>query len=214
MNLFEIPEYITRYTELHTTEEDPLLKELYRSTYLKTVHPQMISGKVQGQFLQMISRMIRPRRILEIGTFTGYSAYCLAAGLPDNGRLVTIEVNDELEPMTRDFFKKAGVEKIIDLIIGDARQIIPRLEGLFDLVFIDGNKEHYPEYYEICMKVLNNGGIMLADNVLWGGKVAGTPPLDHSSSRLDEFNKMVSQDPRTDQVLLTIRDGILLIRKH
>ncbi len=213
MNPFEFPERINRYADAHTSEVDLLLQELYRTTHLKTVHPQMISGKVQGQFLSFISRMIRPYRVLEIGTFTGYSAYCLAQGLRENGKVVTIEVNEELEELLRDFFAKAGISDRTELLIGDALEILPTLEEKFDLVFIDADKEHYPEYYEYCLNALNSGGYLLADNVLWGGKVAEEQPPDQTSRILHSFNALVQNDPRVENVFLTIRDGLLLILK-
>ncbi|MDF1572244.1 MAG: O-methyltransferase [Bacteroidales bacterium] len=214
MNPFEFPESITRYAEAHTTDEDPVLQELFRTTHLKTVHPQMLSGKVQGQFLSLISQMIRPKRILEIGTFTGYSAYCLSKGLQEGGRLVTIEVNEELEEMVRAFFNKAGIAHKTELMIGDALDLLPGMKEEFDLIFIDANKEHYPDYYKLCMKVLKKGSFIVADNVLWGGKVAEAPILDESTRKLDEFNTIVQQDAQIENVFLTIRDGLMLIRKN
>lgn len=214
MNPYEIPEQILRYTEAYTSDEAVVLEELTRTTHLKTAHPQMLSGKVQGRFLAMISRMVRPKNILEIGTFTGYSAYCLSRGLPENGKLVTIEINDEIEELIRDFFERAGLTPFTELIIGDARKVVPTLNTLFDLVFIDGNKEHYPEYYKVCLKALKPGGYMIADNVLWGGKVAATPIKDTSSERLHTFNEMVHNDPAVENVLLTVRDGLMLVRKR
>jgi caffeoyl-CoA O-methyltransferase len=214
MNPYEIPEQILRYTEAYTSHEEAVLEELTRTTHLKTVHPQMLSGKVQGSFLSMISRMIRPQNILEIGTFTGYSAYCLSRGLSKNGKLVTIEINDEMEDLIRDFFDRAGIAPSTELIIGDARKVIPTLNTPFDLVFIDGNKEHYPEYYKVCLKALKPGGYMIADNVLWGGKVATAPVKDVSSERLHAFNEMVQNDSAVENVLLTVRDGLMLIRKR
>ncbi len=213
MNPFEFPEKILRYAETHTSAEDPALQELFRTTHLKTVHPQMLSGKVQGQFLAFISRMIRPRRILEIGTFTGYSAYCLAKGLQQNGKVVTIEVNEELEELVREFFEKAGIADRTELLIGDALEILPALVEKFDLVFIDANKEQYPAYYEYCVNALNSGGYLIADNVLWGGKVAEEPREDESTRSLHKFNTLVQNDPRVENVFLTIRDGLLLLRK-
>ncbi|MDA3822301.1 MAG: class I SAM-dependent methyltransferase [Bacteroidales bacterium] len=213
MNPFEFPENILRYSEEHTSEEDQALKDLYRNTYLKTVHPQMLSGKVQGQFLSFISKMLQAEKILEIGTFTGYSAYCLSKGLREGGTLISIEVNEELEDLISDFFKKAGIENKVKLIIGDALKIIPDLEGTFDLIFLDANKEHYPEYYNICIEKLNKGGILIADNVLWGGKVIDPLKNDLSSIRLNKFNGMVQNDPRVENVFLTVRDGLMLIRK-
>lgn len=213
MNPFEFPEKILRYSEKHTSEEDQPLKDVYRNTHLKTVHPQMLSGKVQGQFLTFISRMIQPKRILEIGTFTGYSAYCLAKGLQEGGKLSTIEVNEELEDMVNDFFRMAGIEEIVELIIGDALNIVPTLSENFDLIFIDANKELYPDYYEMCMDKLNHGGYIIADNVLWSGKVTEMPHADQSSAKLHEFNTLVQNDRRVENVFLTIRDGLMLIRK-
>lgn len=213
MNPFEFPEEILRYTEEHTSEEDDVLEELYRNTYLKTVHPQMISGRVQGQFLSMLSHMIQPSKILEIGTFTGYSAYCLAGGLVEGGTLTTIEVNDELEPLIRDFFKKSGIELKTKLIIGDALEIIPRLKEDFDLIFIDANKEHYPEYYNVSMNRLKKGGYLIADNVLWGGKVASVGEKDESTLKIQEFNDLVQNDEKVENVFLTVRDGLMIIRK-
>jgi predicted O-methyltransferase YrrM len=213
VNPFEFPETITRYAESHTSEEDPVLQELFRTTHLKTVHPQMLSGKVQGQFLSMISQMIRPEKILEIGTFTGYSAYCLSKGLRDGGRLVTIEVNEELEDLIRTFFNKAGIANKTELLVGDALEILPGLKDEFDLIFIDANKEHYPAYYELCIKNLKKGGFLVADNVLWGGKVTERPIPDESSRKLHEFNQLVQQDTRVENVFLTIRDGLMLLHK-
>lgn len=213
MNPFEFPETITRYAESHTSEEDPVLQELFRTTHLKTVHPQMLSGKVQGQFLTMISQMIRPKRILEIGTFTGYSAYCLSKGLQEGGKLVTIEVNEELEELIRTFFNKAGIANKTELLVGDALEILPGLKDEFDLIFIDANKEHYPAYYELCIKNLKKGGVLVADNVLWGGKVTERPIPDESSRKLHEFNQLVQQDTRVENVFLTIRDGLMLLHK-
>lgn len=214
MNPFEFPESITRYAEAHTTDEDPVLQDLFRTTHLKTVHPQMLSGKVQGQFLSMISQMIRPKRILEIGTFTGYSAYCLSKGLQEGGRLVTIEVNEELEEMVRSFFNKAGIAHKTELMIGDALEILPGMKEEFDLVFIDANKEHYPDYYALCMKILKKDGFLVADNVLWGGKVTEASNQDESTRKLHEFNQLVQEDARVENVFLTIRDGLMLLKKR
>lgn len=214
MNSFEIPDELTRYAEEHTSEEEPVLKELYRETYLKTVHPQMIAGPLQGTLLKMISRMIGPRNILEIGTFTGYSTICLARGLASGGKIITIEVNDELEDISRPYFHKAGLEQHVQMITGDARSVVPQLNDSFDLVFIDGNKEHYFEYYECCMDKTCHGGYLLIDNVLWGGKVADPRETDQTVQILREFNAFINNDQRVENVLLTVRDGLLLLRKH
>ena len=213
MNPFEFPEKILRYSETHTSEEDPVLRELFRTTHLKTVHPQMLSGKVQGQFLTFISQMVRPHRVLEIGTFTGYSSYCLVKGLQEKGKVVTIEMNEELEELVREFFKKAGIADRTELLIGDALEVLPTLEDKFDLIFIDANKDHYCASYEYCVNALNSGGYLIADNVLWGGKVAEEPTPDETSLILHSFNTLVQNDPRVENVFLTIRDGLLLVRK-
>ena len=214
MNPFEFPKIIQQYSEAHTSHEDPVLEKLFRTTYLKAVYPQMISGKVQGQFLSFLSQMIQPEHILEIGTFTGYSAYCLSKGLKKGGRLVSIEVNEELEGMIREFLKESGIAEKVDLLIGDAIEIIPDMSEKFDLIFLDANKEHYPEYYEMCIDKLKPGGYLIADNVLWGGKVTDVPLTDQSSIKLHEFNSIVQHDHRVKNVFLTIRDGLMLVRKE
>ncbi|HKK62980.1 MAG TPA: O-methyltransferase [Bacteroidales bacterium] len=214
MELFDIPEHIDRYAEAHSSPEDQVLYDLYRETYLKTVHPQMVSGRVQGQFLAIMSKMIRPRHILEIGTFTGYSAYCLSKGLQKSGKITTIEVNEELEEMIQQFFQKAGIAQKTELIIGDALKLLAGMDQKFDLIFLDANKEHYPNYYNICIDKLNVGGYMIADNVLWSGKVAKEQFDDQSTKKLREFNDMVQKDKRVENVFLTIRDGLSIIRKQ
>jgi len=213
MNFFELPEKILRYTDEHTTDEDAVLQELYRTTHLKTIHPQMLSGKVQGQFLTMISQMIRPANILEIGTFTGYSAYCLSKGLAKNGIITTIEVDEELESMVSGFFHKAGIADKVNFIVGDALKVLPSLQEHYDLVFIDANKEHYVEYYNLIIDKVNSGGYIVADNVLWSGKVAEDPEQDNSTKILHQFNELVTKDPRVENVLLTVRDGLMVTRK-
>lgn len=213
MNFFEFPNQILRYTDTHSSEEDPILKELYRTTHLKTIHPQMLSGKVQGQFLSMISQMIQPEHILEIGTYTGYSAYCLSKGLKEGGLLTTIEIDEELEEIASNFFNKAGISNKIQLLIGDAIEVLPSLSATFDLVFIDANKEHYVQYYEQVIEKVRPGGYIIADNVLWGGKVVEDPQQDESTRVLHQFNEMVTADPRVENVFLTIRDGLMLIKK-
>jgi len=214
MNIFEFPDFIQRYAEAHSSPEDPVLEELYRKTYLRTVYPQMISGKVQGQLLSFISQMIRPEKILEVGTFTGYSAYCLAKGMTPSGKLFTIEVNEELEDMIRSFFRDAGIEDRVELIIGNALDVLPGLQEGFDLVFIDAHKENYPEYYEYCIRLMKPGGFLIADNVLWGGKTATVPPADNSARKLHEFNTLVQNDNRVENVFLTVRDGLMFVRKR
>lgn len=204
---------LERYIDAHITPEDPLLRELDRETHLRVIQPRMISGHLQGRLLEMLVRMLRPRRILEIGTFTGYSAICMARGLEAGGELHTVEIDDELEAIASDFFRRSGLSDRIVQHIGSALDIAPRL-GLFDLVFIDGDKREYPQYYEMAMRSLVHGGsYLLADNILWYGKVAEpTPPNDLFTQGIKRFNEMVSADERVENVILPLRDGLNLIR--
>ena len=213
MELFSHPEMLDRYLETYSSPEDSVLQELTRHTYLREVHPNMLSGKVLGSFLQLFSSLLSPNRILEIGTYTGYSAICLAKGLRPGGKLITLEVNEELRSVTLDFFKKAGVDQEIELINGAALEIIPSLKETFDLVFIDAYKEDYPNYYQAVMEKLAPGGYILADNVLWGGKVLEENSPDATTGAIHQFNQMVTQDIRVKNLLLPIRDGLMLIQK-
>ncbi len=213
MELYSQPELLERYLETHSSSEDPVLAELTRHTYLKEVHPNMLSGRVLGGFLTLFSQLISPSRILEVGTFTGYSAICLAKGLKPGGKLTTLELNDELRQTALSFFDKAGLSKSIELINGDALQIIPGLPGLFDLVFLDADKENYPVYYEMIVQKVVKGGYILADNVLWGGKVLGNRETDRSTTSIQKFNQVVTLDPRVENLLLPIRDGLMVIKK-
>ena len=213
MELFSDPEKVDRYLEKHSSPEDEVLLELARHTYLKEVHPNMLSGKVLGGFLQLFSKLLSPDRILEIGTYTGYSAICLARGLKPGGKLITLEVNEELRASTLSFFKKAGVDQQIQLINGNALEVIPTLAETFDLVFIDAHKEDYPAYYEAAMKKLAHGGYILADNVLWSGKVLDENLPDATTRAIHQFNQMISDDVRVENLLLPIRDGIMVIQK-
>ena len=206
-------EILERYLEQHSSREDPVLEELARHTYLKEVHPRMLSGHVMGRFLSLFSTLLDPARILEIGTYTGYSAICLARGLKKGGRLITLEVNDELRETALSFFKKAGVSDRIEMISGDALKIIPELEGNFDLVFIDAQKEDYLVYYDLVIDKVKRGGYILADNVLWGGKVLSDIPEDNPTEAIQKFNRHVTEDHRVDNLLLPVRDGIMIIRK-
>jgi predicted O-methyltransferase YrrM len=210
----EQSEHITDYACQHTTPEDEVLYNLYRETNLVTVYPRMISGHLQGKFLEFISHMIKPLRILEIGTFTGYSAICLAKGLADRGKLHTIDINDELTDVALKYFGLAGLTDKIVLHNGDAREIIPKLDEWFELVFIDGDKEQYVQYYEMALQKTKPGGFMLADNVLWGGKVLpGSPDNDKEARGIRDFNQYVRQDNRVEKLLLPFRDGIYILRK-
>ncbi len=201
------------YAEQFSSPEPDYLKELYRETHLKTMYPRMISGHLQGNFLRMISKMIKPRRILEIGTFTGYSAICLAQGLAPNGMLHTIDSNPETVAIGRKYFEKAGVGEKIIVHIGNAMKIIPELNELFDIIFIDADKENYLNYYKMVFNKLQPSGLILADNAFWDGKVLDEQTADAETLGIIEFNKFILQDDRVDNLLLTLRDGLMMIRK-
>ena len=206
---------VEQYIETYSSEEHPVLYEIWRQTNLKTFYPNMVSGKVQGQFLKMIVQMIRPQRILEIGTFTGYSAVAMAMALPDGGKLITIDNNEEIETLARGFFEKAGLTGKIDLLIGEALDIINELDETLDLVFIDADKEQYLDYYQAVFPKIKKGGFILADNVLWGGKALEAPKkTDKETSGIRKFNDFVKSDKRVEKVMLPIRDGLYLIRKN
>ncbi len=213
MELFSDAGALDRYLLEHSRNEDPVLSELSRHTYLKEVHPRMLSGHILGSYLSMFSKMLSPQRILEIGTYTGYSAICLARGLRPGGKMTTIEVNDELRNTAMKYFRKANLHEQIELINGNALEVIPTLKDRFDLVFMDAHKDDYPSYFELVIDRVESGGYILADNVLWGGKVLESR-LDDSTTRIiDQFNKMVTADKRVENLLLPIRDGIMVIRK-
>ena len=203
---------IEQYIEQHTTDEQPVLAALNRKTHTDVLLPQMLSGKVQGQFLQILSHMLRPRRVLEIGTFTGYAAICLAAGLQDDGKLYTIDINEELEPMVKDHLLAAGLQEKIFPLIGRAKDIIPTLDETFDLVFIDADKQNYSLYYDLVIDKVRSGGIILADNVLWSGKIINEKK-DKDTQHLADFNDKIQQDSRVENVIVSIRDGIMMMRK-
>jgi len=203
---------ITDYAEAYTTPTSPLLKKLERETWVKRLHAGMVSGGYQGQFLRMLSQMIAPKRVLEIGTFTGYSAICLAAGLTEDGLLHTIEINEELETPIQEYFDAAGLTNKIQLHIGNALEIVPTIDEAFDLVFIDADKINYSRYYDLVFDKVKTGGYILADNVLWYGKVAENE-RDKDATALHNFNQKVQNDARVENVLLTLRDGLTLIRK-
>ncbi len=214
MDLSDLNRELQDYIEARSTPEDAVLAALTRYTHLKVVHPRMLSGQVQGKFLEFISRMMSPDRILEIGTYTGYSAICLARGLKPGGKLITLEINDEFEPVSSRFIREAGMDGCITRLTGNALEIIPGLDEVFDLVFIDGEKEQYSEYYEAVLPKLRPGGFILADNTLWDGKVlpgAGQP--DPATRALREFNDRLAADSRTEKIIISLRDGLTLIRK-
>ncbi len=214
MDIFRNQHLLDRYLADHTSPEDPVLEELSRYTYLKEAYPRMISGHLMGKFLEMFSQLVSPNRVLEIGTFTGYSAICLAKGLSPSGKLITIEVNDELRNSALEFFTLAGVKDQIEIINGDALKVIPTLDKSFDLVFIDARKEDYTEYYRLVIEKVSPGGYILADNVLWGGKVLNKKAPDQATLSLKEFSRMVNQDPKVENMILPIRDGVMVIKKH
>ncbi len=206
---------IDEYIENHTTEEDQVLSWLRRKTYLTTTMPRQLSGRVQGKLLEMFSRMINPENILEIGTFTGYSAYCLTKCLKAGGKLHTIEVKDELEDHLNDFFSRAGILDKVVLHIGDGAQIVKEFsDSMFDMVFIDGDKRQYPEYYENVFPKVKIGGYILIDNVLWYDKVISeVKNNDPYTLGIIKLNDMVQADNRVENVLVPIRDGLTLARK-
>ena len=207
---YNIEEYILN----HTDEEDPILAELNRETNLKILRPRMLSGYLQGKILEMISKMINPEKILELGTYTGYSAICLAKGLKQNGVIHTIEINDELEDIIRKYFTKAQIENKVKLYFGDVRKIIPEINEQFDLVFIDADKREYLEYYNLVFDYVKSGGVILADNVLWNGKVIDLEsPDDEYTKGIFEFNEFIKNDDRVEKVILPLRDGLMMIRK-
>jgi caffeoyl-CoA O-methyltransferase len=203
---------IQAYSEDHTSPESELLKKINRDTHVNVMMPRMLSGHMQGRILSMISCMIRPSVILEIGTYTGYSALCLAEGLKPDGKLITLDINEELESRVRNYFKHSPFDSQIDYRIGNALEIIPALNTDFDLVFIDADKENYARYYDLVINRVPLGGYILADNVLWSGKVLDEKS-DKDTRAIQEFNKKVQDDARVENVLLPVRDGILVMRK-
>ena len=205
-----LDEYILR----HIDDEGDYLKALYRDTHLKLLYPRMASGHLQGRMLKMFVRMIRPRQILEIGTYSGYSALCMAEGLPDDGMLHTFEINDEQEDFTRPWIEGSPVADRIEFIIGDAITMAPSLGIVFDMAFVDGDKRTYVETYEMAMSVLRRGGYIIADNTLWDGHVTDHAyDRDSQTAGIRRFNDHVAADPRVEKVILPLRDGLTIIRK-
>lgn len=209
-----VPHNLAEYTEAHTSPPSLLLQQLYRETNLKIVRPRNISGNLQGTFLRMLSYMIRPQKILEVGTYTGYAAICLAEGLQENGMLHTIEINEELEDIQRKYFEAAGLQDKIQIHIGNALEIIPTLKEEFDLVFIDADKANYPQYFELIIEKVRKGGFIIADNVLWNGKVLDKAAKDKYTMGVKTFNELIQADDRVENVLLTVKDGMMLVRKR
>ena len=209
-----IPEKLDNYVISHSEDEPELLKELTRETYQKILQPRMLSGHYQGRVLSMISKLINPKYILEIGTYTGYSALCLAEGMQQDGELHTIDINEELVNFQRKYFDKSPFGTQIIQHLGNALEIIPKLNKTFDLIFIDADKDNYPAYFKIIIDRLNSGGIILSDNVLWSGKVIKPlKPDDIATKALLEYNTLLKNDKRIETVLLPIRDGLTISRK-
>ncbi|OFY84200.1 MAG: methyltransferase [Bacteroidetes bacterium RIFCSPLOWO2_12_FULL_35_15] len=209
-----LDEKIEQYALAHSQPESEVLKKLNRETYAKILMPRMLSGHMQGNLLSMLSKMIQPKHILEIGTYTGYSAICLVQGLQNEGKLHTIDINEELEKMVRSFFNEAGLTDKIDYHIGNALKIIPHLNETFDLVFIDADKKNYTAYYDLVFDKVRSGGYIIADNVLWSGKVLDAKDkMDADTKAIDFFNKKVHSDNRVEHMLLPVRDGLMIARK-
>ena len=208
-----IEESLDRYVCSHTSGENELLKKINRETHLEVLQPRMLSGHFQGRVLSMLSKMIRPNRILEVGTYTGYSALCLAEGLTSEGKLITIDVNEELENRVRHYFEESEFKNKIDYRIGDATRIIPEMKENWDLVFIDADKMNYINYYNLVFNQVKIGGYIIADNVLWSGKVADESKKDKDTELLRMFNDLIHNDKRVEEVLLPIRDGLMIARK-
>ncbi len=203
-----------QYAEQLTTPEDEILYQLRRETYLKTLFPRMLSGPIQGKLLEFISKLAKPSKILEIGTFTGYSTICLARGLTDNGELITIEINDELEPIISKYLKKAGLTGKVRVIFGDAKTVLNNLTEKFDIVFIDAEKKHYLEYYKLVFEKVKLNGLILVDNIFWNGKIfQPVEPNDTYTRGVLEFNNYVKNDDRVERLVLPVRDGFMILRK-
>ncbi len=209
-----IPQKLDDYIVKHSEDEPELLQQLDRETYQKILQPRMLSGHYQGRILSMLSKLINPKNILEIGTYTGYSALCLAEGMQSTGQLHTIDINEELFDFQRKYFDKSNYSRQIHQHLGDALHIIPKLDMTFDLVFIDADKENYTNYFHCVIDKLNTGGIILSDNVLWSGKVIEALQKDDTSTKaLIEFNDILKDNERVETIMLPIRDGLTISRK-
>ena len=211
-----IDKKLSQYSEEHTTPENELLKALNRDTHANVLAPRMLSGHLQGRLLSLFSKMIQPKAILEIGTYTGYAALCLAEGLTNDGILHTIDINEELETRIQKYFDQSSYSNQIKLHIGNALENKKKIQQQFDLVFIDADKENYSNYYDLLIDAMPSGGIIMADNVLWSGKVTDSEALasDNDTQELDRFNAKVQSDPRVENILIPVRDGIMVARKY
>lgn len=201
------------YVEAHTSPEDKLLQQINRDTHAYVLLPRMLSGHLQGRLLAMLAQMVRPRAILEIGTYTGYSALCLAEGLHPEGVLHTIDINEELQDRVQGYFDQSPAKEQIYYHIGNALELVPQLKEAWNLVFIDADKRNYTAYYEMIIGQVARGGFIIADNVLWSGKVAQAQLSDRDTEALRSFNRMIQEDERVENVLLPVRDGLMIIRK-
>ncbi len=208
-------EAVDEYILGHIDPEGEYLRSLYRATHVKLLRPRMASGHLQGRMLKMFVRMIRPKQVLEIGTYSGYSALCMAEGLEEGAILHTFEINDEQEDFTRPWIEGSPYADKIRLYIGDALEMVPKMDIVFDMAFVDGNKRHYAEYYEMILQKMNSGGYIIADNTLWDGHVLEKERshTDAQTAGIKKFNDLVAADPRVEKVILPLRDGLTIIRK-
>lgn len=205
---------IEDYISAHSEQETEVLRQLRRKTYLNVMRPRMLSGNTQGQLLRMICRMIGAKRVLEIGTYTGYAAISMAEGVSTDGKVYTIDINEEIEDIVREYVGKSGLEERICFLVGDACKIIPELDEVFDMVFIDADKRQYTEYYRLVLDKLRPGGVIVADDVLWEGKVLTEKEVPDAQTRgIMEFNDYVAGDKRVEKLILPVRHGLMLIRK-
>ena len=205
-----INEALLDYIENLSSPQSELLAALERETYQKTVLPQMISGAYQGRLLSLLSKMKRPHRILEVGTFTGYATLCLAEGLSSDGQIITIDMNDEFQAIQNKYFEQSAYRNNIKQIVGNAREIIPELNEQFDMVFLDADKRYYPQYFEMLLPKINKGGLLLADNTLWYGKVIDDKAKDAETVAIKQFNEKLASDDRVEVVILPVRDGLTM----
>lgn len=208
-----LPEAIQAYSDRFTERESELLSKINRETHLHVLKPRMLSGHFQGRMLSLLSHLLSPSRILEIGTYTGYSAICLAEGLAAEGKLITIDKNSELAPRVNGYFNEAGISDRVEFRIGNALDVISEMKEIWDLVFIDADKENYLNYFQATVDQVRAGGLIIADNVLWSGKVVEDGATDKDTNALREFNEAVHNDPRVSNVLMPIRDGLMVLRK-
>ncbi|HBH05285.1 MAG TPA: methyltransferase [Flavobacteriales bacterium] len=211
MNFLE--ERLEKYVEAHTEKESPILQKLNRHTQANVLNPRMLAGHYQGRLIAMLSKMIQPEYILEIGTYTGYSAICWAEGLMSGGKVITIDVNEELQELIESYITDSGNENCIELIIGNALELIPTLDYPWDIVFLDADKENYINYFEMVIDKVKLGGYIIADNVLWSGKVLDTNADDPDTTGLIAYNKLIQNDARVENILLPVRDGLMIARK-